>query len=178
MLLRTRPKSRRRSRSRERTSREGRETISGIRRLRRSNSKSRSRSRSPRKRSSEEKEPRSSSTPSKSKTESKSSRVSPHKELLKEVNLFNDEYMKSCRDNKSKRISRVQNKSSRASSNSKSFSFPGSASKTSVPEEANKASEDKKPRKRVTWTKDENLVSVRFFEVIEEERGNVFKQKF
>jgi len=97
---------------------------------------------------------------------------------LKEVNLFNDEYMKSCRDNKSKRISRVQNKSSRASSDPKSCPVPGSASKSSVPEEVNKTSEGKKQRKRVTWTKDENLVSVRFFEVIEEERGNVFKQKF
>ena len=171
-------KSRRRSRSRERTSRGGRETISGIRRLRKSKSRSRSRSRSPRQRRPEDKKSRSSSTPSKSKTEAKSSRVSPHKESLKEVNLFNDEYMKSCRDNKSKRISRVQNKSSRASSNPKSCPVPGSASKSSVPEEVNKTSEGKKQRKRVTWTKDENLVSVRFFEVIEEERGNVFKQKF
>ena len=111
-----------RSRSRERTSRGGRETISGIRRLRKSKSRSRSRSRSPRKRRRMERELRNSSAPSKSKPESKSSsRVSPPKEVLKEVNLFNDdEHLKSCRDSKPKRISRVQSKNSRLSSNSKS----------------------------------------------------------
>ena len=176
---RHRSKSRRRSRSRERTSRGGRETILGIRQLRRSKSRSRSRSRSPRKRRREEKESRNSSTSSnsKSKAESKSSRVSDHKESLKEVNLFNDEYLKSCRDNKPKRLSRVQNKS-RVSSNQKSCSIPGSASKISVPVESNEKKDDQKQRKKVTWTKDEDLVSVRFFEVIEEERGNVFKKKF
>jgi len=173
---RLRSKSRRKSRSRDRTSRGGRDTISGIRRLRRSKSRSRSRSRSPRKRRRVERELRSSSASSKSKPEPKSSsRVSPPKEVLKEVNLFNDELLKSCRDSKPKRISRVQSKSSRSSSKSKSS---GSDSKAPVPEKSNEKDENTKHRKRVTWSKDENLVSVRFFEVIEEERGNVFKQKF
>ena len=124
-----------------------------------------------------ERELRNSSAPSKSKPESKSSsRVSPPKEVLKEVNLFNDdEHLKSCRDSKPKRISRVQSKNSRSSSNSKSS---GSDSKAPVQENSNEKCENTKHRKRVTWSKDENLVSVRFFEVIEEERGNVFKQKF
>merc|ERR1711971_1001373 len=113
---------------------------------------------------------------SKTKSEPKSSpRVSPPKEVLKEVNLFNDELLKSCRDSKPKRVSRVQSKNSRSSSKSKSSA---SDSKAPVPEKSNEKNENTKHRKRVTWSKDENLVSVRFFEVIEEERGNVFKQKF
>ena len=175
---RHRSNSRRRSRSRDRTNRGGRETISGIRRLRRSKSRSRSRSRSPRKRRREEKEPRNSSTPSKSKLESKSSsRVFAPKEAWKEVNLFNDELLKSCRETKSKRkrVSRVKSKSSRSSSNSKSS---GSDSKPPVPEKSNENKENTMHRKRVTWAKDENLVKVKFFEVVDEERGNVFRQKF
>ena len=168
------------SRSRDRSSRGDREIISGIHQLPRS--KSSSRSRSPRKRRRKEKESRNNGTHSKSKAESKSaSLVAKLKESWKEVDLFNVEFLKSSRDpNKSKKISRVPSTSGQISrERSKSCSDTGSTSKTTESNETNfKNHESQRHGKKVTWANDENLVMVKFFEVIEEERGNVFKKKF
>ena len=87
---------------------------------------------------------------------SKNSKKSTTKETLKEVNIFQDNNLETSRVKSKLRIKR------RSASESES-----SATVNPV-----------KKRKKVQWKPGEKLSEVKYFDVVENERGNVFKQKF
>ena len=89
-------------------------------------------------------------------TSSKNSKKSTTKEALKEVNIFQDDNLETSRVKSKLRIKR------RSASESES-----SATVNPV-----------KKRKKVQWKPGEKLSEVKYFDVVENERGNVFKQKF
>jgi len=89
--------------------------------------------------------------------------TSTYKETLKEISLFDklDDDLKKCRE--------------------KTKIKPKKVSRLSVKEEKTSLNEDQvesQLKKKVTWEREENLVQIKFFEVVEEERENVFKLKF
>ena len=93
--------------------------------------------------------------------ESKKTAPSTAKETLKEISLFDelDDELKKCREKSKSKLRRI--------------------SRLSVSD--NKSSVDEKMvelKKRVSWEKEEKLIQIKYFEVVEEERENVFKLKF